>query len=223
MSARPPCGTESKLKVWTVGLSSPTLVRPATVKAKPSRRQHSARSRKRPEYDEYDRLAEAAGSDAFVDGRPPIRNFGWYMREGEAALAGGDYPKAGALFESALEARPGSGDATDALGRVAFESGDYDLALRYFRSAAQRGHPDGYYNLGRAYERLAMNDEAITAYYTYLKRRPSGTHVGAARTAIKRLNPRVKLPENGTETETTPEPEPEASSEPTQESEVASP
>ncbi len=189
----------------------------AKAEASPSRRKRSARSRKRPEYDEYDRLAEAAGSDAFVDGRPPIRDFGWYMREGEAALAGGDYPKAGALFESALEARPGSGDATDALGRVAFESGDYELSLRYFRSAAQRGHPDGYYNLGRAYERLAMNDEAITAYYTYLKRRPSGTHVEAARTAIKRLNPRVKLPESDTE------PEPEASSEPTQDSEAASP
>ena len=202
-----------------------------SVKAKVARgkraaesRRRAAQSRKRPEYDEYDRLAEAAGSDAFIDGRPPVRDFGWYMREGEAALAGGDYAKAHAFFESALEARPGSGDATDALGRVAFALGNFELSLRYFRSAAQRGHPDGYYNLGRAYERLGRNDKAVSAYYTYLKRRPSGIHVADARTAIKKLEPRVKLPETE---ETTPkpgsEPESEAPSEPTQESEVASP
>lgn len=170
----------------------------------------AVRSRTRPEYDEYDRLAEAAGSDAFIDGRPPLRDFGWYMREGEASLAGGDYLKARALFESALEARPGSGDATDALGRVAFASGDYELSLRYFRSAAQRGHPDGYYNLGRGYERLAKTDEAVSAYYTYLKRRPSGTHVAAARAAIKKLDPRVKLPDSEPEPSAEPEPEPES-------------
>ncbi len=168
----------------------------------------AARSRDRPEYDEYDRLAEAAGSDAFIDGRPPLRDFGWYMREGEASLAGGDYAKARAFFESALEARPGSGDATDALGRVAFASGNYELSLRYFRSAAQRGHPDGYFNLGRAYERLGRAEEAVSAYYTYLKRRPSGTHVAAARAKIKEIDPRVKLPDRESETEPQPKSEP---------------
>lgn len=158
-------------------------------------RASAARPRKRPEYDEYDRLAEAAGSDAFIDGRPPVRDFGWYMREGEASLAGGDYSKARAYFESALEARPGSGDATDALGRVEYASGDYELAVRYFRSAAQRGHPDGYYSLGEAYERLERGNEAVSAYYTYLKRRPTGRHVAEARAAIKRIEPRVKLPD----------------------------
>ncbi|MDH3201993.1 MAG: zinc-ribbon domain-containing protein [Myxococcales bacterium] len=189
----------------------------ATGRAENGRR--AARSRTRPEYDEYDRLAEAAGSDAFIDGRPPLRDFGWYMREGEASLAGGDYLKARALFESALEARPGSGDATDALGRVAFASGDYELSLRYFRSAAQRGHPDGYYNLGRGYERLGKTDEAVSAYYTYLKRRPSGTHVAAARAAIKKLDPRVKLPESDSESEPEPsaEPKPKPDPEPQQE------
>ncbi|MEM7137195.1 MAG: tetratricopeptide repeat protein [Myxococcota bacterium] len=160
---------------------------------------------KRPEYDEYDRLAQAAGSDAFIDGRPPIRDFGWYMREGEASLTGRDYTKARAFFESALEVRPGSGDATDALGRVAFASGDYDLSVRYFRSAAQRGHPDGYFSLGEAYERLGKRDEAVSAYYTYLKRRPSGTHVAEARAAIKRIEPRVQLPEPEQPNPSTPE------------------
>ncbi|MDH3656459.1 MAG: tetratricopeptide repeat protein, partial [Myxococcales bacterium] len=170
-----------------------------------------------------------AGSDAFIDGRPPLRDFGWYMREGEAALAGGDYVKARALFESALESRPGSGDATDALGRVAFASDNYELSLRYFRSAAQRGHPDGYYNLGRAYERLGRTDEAVSAYYTYLKRRPSGAHVAAARAKIKELDPRVTLPESGSGDEPKsaaqprPEPEQESQQESDQESEAPPP
>ncbi|MGB5811280.1 MAG: tetratricopeptide repeat protein [Polyangiales bacterium] len=173
--------------------TEPASPRPPKVTAKP---EPSAPARKKsPAYDEYDRLAEAAGSDSFVDGRPPIRDFGWYMREGEAALAGNDYTRARAFFDSALEARPGSGDATDALGRLALESGEAEQAVRYFRSAAQRGHPDGYYNLGRAYERLDQSDEAVSAYYTYLKRRPSGVHVPAARAAIKKLEPRVKLPD----------------------------
>ena len=179
--------------------------------AKQARRRRSTPPRLN--YDEYDRLAEAAGSDAFVNGRPPVRDFGWYMREGEAALAARDYTKARAFFESALEVRPGSGDATEAIGRVAFASGDYEPSLRYFRSAAQRGHPDGYYNLGRAYEKLGRTDEAVSAYYTYLKRRPSGAHVAQARAAIKKLEPRVKLPE----------PEPQEATEPPQEPEAASP
>lgn len=209
--------------------------RNATEKPAPTApsKKRSSRSRERPEYDEYDRLAQAAGSDAFVDGRPPLRDFGWYMREGEAALAGGDYTKARAFFESALESRPGSGDATDALGRTAFRSGDAELSLRYFRSAAQRGHPDGYYNLGAAYEKLGRTDEAVSAYYTYLKRRPSGVHVAAARAAIKGLDPRVRLPESDSEADSedaeapeptpAPESEPEAQSEPTQESEATTP
>jgi TolA-binding protein len=58
----------------------------------------------------------------------------------------------------------------------------------------QRGHPDGYYKLGQTYERLGRNEEAVSAYYTYVKRRPTGTHAEAARTAIRTLEPRAKLP-----------------------------
>ncbi len=147
------------------------------------------------DYDEYDQLAEGGDPDAFVDGRPPVREYDWYMRQGEAELAGGNYVRARALFESALETQPGSGDATDGLGRVEFAARNYDTAARYYRTAAQRGHPDGYYNLGVTYERQGMTQEAISAYYTYIKRRPSGLHVPDARASIQRLDPRVKLPE----------------------------
>ena len=159
----------------------------------------------KPAYDEYDQLAEAAGDDAFVDGRPPVRDYEWYMREGRAELAGAHYSRARAFFDSALEARPGSAEAMDGLGHVAARTEDFDSALRYFRVAAQRGHPDGYFNLGQTYQSLGRNEEAVSAYYTYVKRRPEGRHAKVARSLIKSLEPNAKLP---------PEPEPEAESEP---------
>lgn len=164
-----------------------------------------------PAYDEYDRLAEAAGSDEFVDGRPPVRGYDWYMQQGRAELAADNYARARAYFDSALEARPGSAEAMDALGDVMSEMKDYISAARYFRVAAQRGHPDGYFNLGRTYESLGRNEEAVSAYYTYVKRRPSGTHASVAIAAIKRLEPRAKLPP---ELEPDREPEPESGATP---------
>ena len=168
------------------------------------------RAPKPPAYDEYDRLAEAAGDDAFVDGRPPVRDYEWYMRQGRAELAAGNYSRARALFDSALEARPGSAEAMDGLGHVSTRIEDFDSALSYFRVAAQRGHPDGYFNLGKTYERLGRNEEAVSAYYTYVKRRPSGTHAAAARASIKTLEPHAKLPP---EPEPDPQPEPESGAE----------
>jgi tetratricopeptide (TPR) repeat protein len=184
-----------------------------------------ARTRK-PVRDEYDRLAEAAGDDAFVDGRPPVRDYEWYMREGQAELAAGNYSRARAFFDSALEARPGSADAMDGLGKVSVRIEDFDLAIRYFRVAAQRGRPDGYFNLGKVYERIGRNEEAVSAYYTYLKRNPTGTHAAAARLAIKALEPRAKLPpelEPDPETGALPSSEPSRAEEPTQDSEPATP
>jgi lipopolysaccharide biosynthesis regulator YciM len=149
---------------------------------------------RKPELDEYDRLARAAGSDAFVDGRPPVLDYESNMKNGREELEAGNYARARAYFDSALEVHPGSAEAMDALGDVATAVNDYASALRYYRVAAQRGHPDGYFNLGRTYEQLGRNEEAVSAYYTYVKRRPTGTHAEAARTAIRTLEPRAKLP-----------------------------
>ena len=185
---------------------------PETETAAPERPEppKERRAPKAPAYDEYDRLAEAAGDDAFVDGRPPVRDYEWYMRQGRAELAAGNYSRARALFDSALEARPGSAEAMDGLGHVSTRIEDFDSALSYFRVAAQRGHPDGYFNLGKTYERLGRNEEAVSAYYTYVKRRPSGTHAAAARASIKTLEPHAKLPP---EPDPEPQPEPESGAE----------
>jgi predicted Zn finger-like uncharacterized protein len=208
----------------------PEAPEPAVEKMAPKTvdRPRKRRSPPKPTYDEYDQLVKAAGDDAFVDGRPPVRDYEWYMRQGRAELAGGKYSRARAFFDSALEAQPGSADAMDGLGQISTRIEDYNSALRYFRVAAQRGHPDGYFNLGQTYERLGRNEEAVSAYYTYVKRRPSGTHAASAKSAIKTLEPLAKLP---SEPESEPEPEPEPSvesepsptEEPTQESEPAAP
>ena len=189
-------------------------VKAAAEKPAPKRRAPAKKrsAPKKPAYDEYDQLAKAAGDDAFVDGRPPVRDYEWYMRQGRAELAGGNYSRARAFFDSALEARPGSAEAMDGLGQVSMRIEDFESALRYFRVAAQRGQADGYFSLGRAYERLGRNEEAVSAYYTYVKRRPSGSHAAAARAAIKTLEPHAKLPPD-------PEPESEPKSEPESEPE----
>ena len=162
---------------------------------------------KKPKYDEYDRLAEAAASDAFVDGRPPVLDYESNMKKGREELAAGNYARARAYFDSALEVHPGSADAMDALGDVATAVSDYGSALRYYRVAAQRGHPDGYFKLGKTYESLGRHEEAVSSYYTYVKRRPTGKHAADARTAIKTLEPRAKLPpETESETEAQPKP-----------------
>jgi tetratricopeptide (TPR) repeat protein len=176
--------------------------------------------------DEYDRLAEAAGDDAFVDGRPPVRDYDWYMREGHAELAAGEYSRARAFFDSALEASPGSADAMDGLAKVSVQMEEFEMAIRYFRVAAQRGQPNGYFNLAKVYERMNRKEEAVSAYYTYLKRHPTGPHAAAARLAIKTLEPRAKLPpelDPDPETETGPSSEPSRAEEPTQDSEPTTP
>ena len=137
------------------------------------------------------------------------------MNRGWDELAAGSYLRARAFFESALEVKPGSADAMDGLGKVAMGTEDFASALRYFRVAAERGHPDGYFRLGRAYERLGRNEEAVSAYYTYIKRNPTGTHAAVARAAIKTLEPRAKVPE--------PEPSPDESPEPNEPTEESGP
>ncbi|MGB5266790.1 MAG: tetratricopeptide repeat protein, partial [Polyangiales bacterium] len=201
--------------------ATPTAIEPETEKANEIANETPTPTKTpkpTPAYDEYDRLAEAAGSDAFVDGRPPVRGYDWYMQQGRAELAADNYARARAYFDSALEARPGSAEAMDGLGDVMTELEDDISAARYFRVAAQRGHPDGYFNLGRTYERLGRNEEAVSAYYTYVKRRPSGTHVRAAIAAIKRLEPRAKLPPD---LEPDPEPGPGVKPDPSSEDEPA--
>ena len=120
-------------------------------------------------------------TDELVDGRPPdAQDFGWYIRKARAALAGGQLDRARVYYESALESRPGSGEATLGLGQVAMKAQNPSLALRYFRAATQRGHAEGYFDLAGAYRKLGKTELAIAAYYMYTKRVPGGKRTAAA-------------------------------------------
>jgi len=222
-AAEPEKGTETAPVAAPEPTAAPAKKSPSPRAEAPAKGEASSKgstkpaTERKPRYDEYDQLSRAAGSDAFVDGRPPVRDYEWYMSRGWDELAAGNYARARAFFDSALEVKPGSADAMDALGQVSVGTEDYASALRYFRVAAQRGHPDGYFELARTYERLGRNEEAVSAYYTYIKRNPTGTHAATARAAIKKLEPRAKLPD---------EPEPDQSpapKEPTEESGQALP
>jgi len=213
-----PQASEAKAAAAEPKPKKPEPVAKAAPAAKPARRAKPAR--KEPAYDEYDRLAAAAKDDAFVDGRPPVLDYEANMTKGRKELAAGNHARARAYFDSALEVHPGSADAMDALGDVATSVSDYASALRYYRVAAQRGQPDGYFKLGQTYERLGKNEEAVSAYYTYVKRRPKGTHAAEARDAIRTLEPRAKLPP---EPEPDPEPQPENQPEPSEAPEPSTP
>lgn len=181
-------------------------------------------------YDEYDRMPAAADApntpDKFVDGRPVAGDYNDFMKQAAAALAAGSLERARIYYESALEARPGSAEATDGLASVALKSGNPTLAVRYLRAAARRGDPSAYFRMGKIYRSMGQEEQAVSAYYTYLKRHPSGAHAAEAREAIKAIEPYAALPEdpNAPKTEQKPaqapsdktpkSPEPDANKEP---------
>ena len=143
-------------------------------------------------YDEYDQLEAAAAR--LVDGRPTDLSYTELMSKANSALAGGSLDRARMYYESALEARPGSAEATDGLATVALKSGNPTLAIRYLRAAARRGDPSAYFRMGKIYRSMGQKEQAVSAYYTYLKRQPGGTHAAEARRAIKAIEPYASLP-----------------------------
>ena len=175
----------------------PKVQKPAGPKAKPKTKAKTKAKRAAPvKGDAYDEQGEARSDsgdalDDLVDGRPTeTQDYGWYMRQARAALAGGQTDRARIHYESALEARPGSGEATVGLGQVAMKERKPSLARRYFRAATQRGYAEGYYHLGNAYRALGDTDQAIAAYYTYTKRASGGPNIAAAKRAIEELQPK---------------------------------
>ena len=60
------------------------------------------------------------------------------------------------------------------LGKQAYNAARYDDALGHFQEAATRyASPDFQYNIGLCYERLNKPEEAIRAYRTYLRAKPT--------------------------------------------------
>ncbi|MCA9531756.1 MAG: tetratricopeptide repeat protein, partial [Myxococcales bacterium] len=132
--------------------------------------------------------AEPAGDAPFVDGRPRAgQTYTWYLHHGRDALRDGDVVRARAYYESALEVRPGASEANAGLGGVALASGDADLAVSRFQLAARSGLTDAYAGLGDAYRRLGRTKEALEAYGTFLKLRPTGPRSDTVRAVVQSL------------------------------------
>ncbi|MEZ4288587.1 MAG: tetratricopeptide repeat protein [Polyangiales bacterium] len=125
-----------------------------------------------------------------LSGKTPTvsaEDYGWYIRQGRAALEGGQLERARSYFQTALEAKPSAGEALSGLGTVASRQGRTSLATRYFRSATQRNYPEAFFDLAQAYRKSGDVERARAAYFTYTKRLPQGLRVADAKRAIAEL------------------------------------
>jgi predicted Zn finger-like uncharacterized protein len=132
---------------------------------------------------------ERAATEAGAGEVPRGRDYGWYLRRGEALLGQGDLRGAKAHFDLALSARPGAPEALTGLGDVALRAGDPSAASARFRQAAAAGYREAYIGLGEAYRRLGRTSDALLAYERYLERWPTGPQASLARRQAEALRP----------------------------------
>ncbi|MEM9192484.1 MAG: tetratricopeptide repeat protein [Myxococcota bacterium] len=73
-------------------------------------------------------------------------------------------------------------------GAAAFDRGDFEAALRYFRQAHElSGRPLLYYNIGHAAERLRRDEEAMIAFERYLEALPNADNRSAVEARLRVL------------------------------------
>jgi tetratricopeptide (TPR) repeat protein len=95
------------------------------------------------------------------------------------------------------------------LGKQAYNAARYDDALGHFQEAATRyASPDFQYNIGLCYERLNKPEEAIRAYRTYLRAKPSADDRANVEDRIFQLEKQIEEAKNQPPPEPEPEPEP---------------
>ncbi len=108
-------------------------------------------------------------------------------------------------FEPAVDAKSTDDAVARKLfeaGKVAYEAGDYEDALRFFEQAHERSaRPALLFNIGQAADRLREDERALTAYRAYLEQVP-GAHnrtavearIRAIERAQQRREPRASEP-----------------------------
>jgi tetratricopeptide (TPR) repeat protein len=138
---------------------------------------------------------------------PTGRDYGWYVRQGEDALARRDLGRAEAFLEAAHSARPGGPEALTGLGRVALARGNATGAAAQFRQAASLGYGEAYMGLGDAYRTAGRLRDALNAYEGYLSRLPGGSRASQARQRVDELRRQIEAPSASEEPER-PAPEP---------------
>ncbi|MDW8361080.1 MAG: tetratricopeptide repeat protein [Myxococcales bacterium] len=171
-----------------------------------------ASERASPPVREPSRATESRDSPR-AGGPPTARDYGWYVRAGNEAMARGDLGLARAMYEAALGTRPSGSEALTGLGQVLLEQGQAASAIGYLRQAAQLGFADAFIALGDAYLRQGQTQQAVQAYQGYLERLPSGPRAALARAHIERLRgaptqPSQQPPSSSTEGPSSPTPPP---------------
>lgn len=94
-----------------------------------------------------------------------------------------------------VSAQQGVSSAQDAEARTAFEGavaafndGDYESALVFFRRAYDlSGRAELLYNMGQCADRLRRDDEAIEAFEAYLDAAPDAPNAGTVRSRLAHL------------------------------------
>jgi Flp pilus assembly protein TadD len=104
------------------------------------------------------------------------------VARGNRALASRQLSRAKALYRQALDLEPGHRQARTGLGRVAFQQGQFEEAVRQLEPLYRnQGHMD----LGVAYVRVGRRDDARRQFEKLLDRNPGNAD---ARRALDALN-----------------------------------
>jgi tetratricopeptide (TPR) repeat protein len=119
-----------------------------------------------------------------------VRLFGTRLRMGRRLLAGG---LCAAMALCALPALAGSYE----IGLKLYELGDYSLAARYFREAANRheGNPNIHYYLADSYLKMNRLAEAQAEYQRVLALAPDTQAARLSRIGLSRLRSYLEVPE----------------------------
>jgi Flp pilus assembly protein TadD len=92
-------------------------------------------------------------------------------------------------LETRLAQNPKDASAQLGLGRISYESGDYDRAVELLRKAAKNSPKNGeaQYFLGMAYVKKEKASEAVAALKTYLKLEPKASNRTEVEAQIRKL------------------------------------
>jgi serine/threonine-protein kinase len=105
------------------------------------------------------------------------------VAQGDSALAARDFAAARTAFEEALGLQAGNSRAKIGLGRVAFQQGNFDEAVRYLEPIYRN---QGNMDLGVAYVRLGRLQDAKNQFERLVERNPSNTDAQRALEAVNR-------------------------------------
>ncbi|MCD6452541.1 MAG: tetratricopeptide repeat protein [Acidobacteria bacterium] len=117
-----------------------------------------------------------------VSVNPPLKDFNFYLRQGNWFLRHKDYGKAIIQFNKAIALKPNSAKAHNLLGIAYFQRKDYDLAKEQFEKAIKitPSYAEAFNNLGSLYfitrkldkaeemfkKSLAISPRLVAPYYS---------------------------------------------------------